>query len=160
MHDLAARLLALGGRALVAPVAREPLLRDLLTRGQVFDAAGAISRRGRRGDCHANAARLWLRRPADLNVVVGYALSDDGLWRAHSWVFDGARVIETTEPRVLYFGCALRAERALAFAAAQIGPDAVVAALARAPGVGEGRRAAVVSSRRRTAKAHSARTSR
>lgn len=132
LKELAARLLALGGRALVAPPGREPHLRLLLGRGRVFDGANAKARRGRAGDCHGNVARLWLRRLADFTVGVGYALSDDGLWRQHSWLLDGARVHETTEPRVLYFGCELGLEHTLAFAAGQLGPEVVVAALTKA----------------------------
>ncbi|MCC6523314.1 MAG: hypothetical protein IT373_11675 [Polyangiaceae bacterium] len=131
LKELAAHLRALGGRALVPPPAREPHLRLLLGRGKVFDGASAKARRGRASDCHGNVARLWLRRLADFTVGVGYALSDDGLWRQHSWLLDGARVLETTEPRVLYFGCELGLERSLAFAAGQLGPEVVVAALAK-----------------------------
>ena len=44
----------------------------------------------------------------------GYALSEDGLWRCHSWVVQPmartVRVWETTVKRVAYFGVVLTSE--------------------------------------------------
>ena len=42
-----------------------------------------------------------------IGVGTGYALSDDGLWRSHSWVLTKKRIIETTVSRVKYLGLAL-----------------------------------------------------
>ena len=48
--------------------------------------------------------------------MTGYALSDDGLWRQHSWLIakPGRRwtVIETTCRRLLYYGVVLTEEEA------------------------------------------------
>jgi hypothetical protein len=63
-------------------------------------------------------SRLWLESPERFQIVTGYALSDDGLWRRHTWALEGERVIETTEPRVLYFGVRLEKEGAARFAKA------------------------------------------
>ena len=52
-------------------------------------------------------------------VCTGYALSDDGMWRQHSWCIDKrprtTKIIETTEPRVLYFGYVLNDEETKRF---------------------------------------------
>ena len=48
------------------------------------------------------------------NDATGYALSADGMWRQHSWLIHrkprSNRVVETTEPRILYFGFAMTLE--------------------------------------------------
>jgi hypothetical protein len=64
----------------------------------------------------ANAVALW-RHGEAVAIGTGYALSDDALWREHSWAWDrqGA-VIETTEPRVRYFGLRFEGEQADWFA--------------------------------------------
>lgn len=47
-------------------------------------------------------------------IATGYALSEDGLWRCHSWVVQPmartVRVWETTVKRVAYFGVVLTSE--------------------------------------------------
>ena len=47
--------------------------------------------------------------------MTGYALSDDGLWRSHSWVVTDEVLYETTVARELYFGIELEEEEALWF---------------------------------------------
>ena len=61
--------------------------------------------KGAPNGCHKNSAKLWSEGKG--KIVTGYALSDDGLWRQHSWVNAGNQLIETTEPRVIYFGYTL-----------------------------------------------------
>lgn len=54
--------------------------------------------------CHDNVAEL---AAVDLNLAwyFGYGLSDDGMWRIHSWgVTDDGRIVETTENRLAYVG--------------------------------------------------------
>jgi len=58
-------------------------------------------------ECHANAARLWAQSRGSEKIWTGFALSTDGLWRQHSWADDGHGIIETTEPRISYFGVGL-----------------------------------------------------
>lgn len=62
--------------------------------------------------CHDNLQCLWENMEVD-DVYIGYALSEGGMWRSHSW---GVRmvpgddteseweVIETTVPRLMYWG--------------------------------------------------------
>ena len=102
-------------------------LDDILERGVVFDGNNAIEKTGRRGACHQNSILLWNKDPHNVRIATGYALSADGLWRQHSWCVtsnnktlpvdhldvissDLWRVIETTTPRVCYFGFILSSE--------------------------------------------------
>ena len=64
--------------------------------------------------CHENAANLVISDPDNLVLETGYALSDDGLWRQHSWVVTRRKsaVIETTVQRYRYFGIPLPVEAA------------------------------------------------
>jgi hypothetical protein len=115
--DLQTRLLALGGEAAVFGVAPK-LIELLLERGSVFYGESR-SYKGRRGRCHYNAARLWAISPESRQLVTGFALSDDGCWRPHSWVLQPAKgkppILETTEKRVLYFGAVLTPDEAERF---------------------------------------------
>ena len=111
LHELRRRLLRLGGVQLVAPRDGEADLEALLDFGVAFPGRAKL-RRGRRSDCHDNAGRLYAKAPERTRIVTGYALSDDGLWRQHSWALVDDRLVETTEPRELYFGFLLPAERA------------------------------------------------
>lgn len=74
-------------------VAREGVILD----GKTFKRIGMEPR-----NCHGNAARLGSE--VDAKVWTGWALSQDGCWRPHSWAEFGGQFIETTEPRVAYFG--------------------------------------------------------
>jgi hypothetical protein len=61
-------------------------------------------------ECHENAARVALSRKWE--CWTGLALSDDGIWRVHSWarVPSTGTLIETTVPRVKYLGVKLNTE--------------------------------------------------
>ena len=75
------------------------------------------SERGEPSNCHRNAADAWKRSRSKDKIAVGtgYALSKDGVWRPHSWLFRetkiGVAIYETTEPRIAYFGAILSKER-------------------------------------------------
>lgn len=100
--SLCERLIALGGWAVcVRDIALAPVL---LAEGSDVPGAGAEMRRGRPSDCHENCREL-VRRDPSLVWHYGYALSEDGMWREHSWCVkpDGG-IIETTVGRVAYFG--------------------------------------------------------
>ena len=115
------RLLGVGGAMLVAPPdGIEEDLEGMLARGEAFDGRNALLRVGRPIACHANSAALWETRPERYTICTGYALSGDGLWRQHSWVLDGylKRLVETTKPRLAYFGYRLDGLEAEVFAAA------------------------------------------
>jgi len=101
------KLLAQGGTHMVYRL--EPDLEPLLLRGEVFDELAELVP-GELHTCHANAALLWNENREALALVTGYALSEDDLWRQHSWLLrkqptvEQSRLIETTAKRVTYFG--------------------------------------------------------
>jgi hypothetical protein len=75
--------------------------------------------------CHGNALGLWLASGGGVRVATGYALSDDGLWRQHSWALVDGRLVETTPcPRLRYFGFELSHAEAEEFATLCFGADA------------------------------------
>ncbi|MFC7246118.1 hypothetical protein ACFQO7_26885 [Catellatospora aurea] len=101
-------LLSFGGSLVVPPVIPESDLDELLARGSAF---GTVVRRvqGDVGECHRNVAMLWIDRTID-SIGTGYALSDDGLWRQHSWGIDAeGALVETTDERRAYVGIVLPA---------------------------------------------------
>jgi hypothetical protein len=107
-------LLAIGGVRLgVLPTDQDF---SVLQRGKSFDAAAAKLRRMERSRCHSNAASLWCQSRKRIRIASGYALSEDGIWRRHSWGSDSGRVIETTVERVAYFGYELDDSESLPFA--------------------------------------------
>jgi hypothetical protein len=114
-HRFAATVLRHGGTHVVPPLRPDPLMELLRTEGRPFPG-DAVVQEGAPSDCHRNAVALW-RAGTAVAIGTGYALSDDGLWREHSWAVgaDG-RVIETTEKRIVYFGVVFADERAAWFA--------------------------------------------
>lgn len=102
-RTLKAALLDIGGWAACVPVV-EPDLEKILKRGRRF-AGKSTTMRGEPCSCHANSSALWSENRDRCSICTGYALSRDGMWRQHSWVYthDGI-VVETTEKRVQYFG--------------------------------------------------------
>lgn len=111
-----------GGDEVVPPATPDPLIETIGERGTVTGCDAVVSMRGVKSECHANAVALWRRRDA-VAIGTGYALSDDGLWREHSWAWDDQdRVIETSEARRRYFGVRFAGSDAEWFAS-MISPD-------------------------------------
>lgn len=96
-------LLDIGGWGACIPHI-EPDLLKILERGRRFPGRSKMMR-GEPCRCHSNSAACWDENRELCRICTGYALSRDGMWRQHSWVYtnDGA-VVETTEKRVAYFG--------------------------------------------------------
>jgi hypothetical protein len=86
----------------------EPDLDKLISRGKLFKNK-IILKQMDFSHCHENAAKLWFKNK-NLKIVTGWALSDDGLWRQHSWILKNNTIIETTEIREKYFGVILTEE--------------------------------------------------
>lgn len=113
-------LLKMGGQFALLPMLEEDL-DSLLGRGQLWGATGKMMR-GAPSRCHSNSCFLFeANQHLDMAVATGYALSDDGLWRQHSWCVQRNRkghtlVVETTEPRLLYFGYVMDLQETRQFA--------------------------------------------
>lgn len=85
--------------------------------------------KGEPSQCHTNSAMLWeanksrtLEGPyrEELALATGYAMSEDGLWRQHSWCVlrtpARVKVVETTVPKVAYYGFVMTHAEAERFA--------------------------------------------
>src|SRR5205823_2585716 len=97
----------------------EPHLDILLERGRTFPSEGHVKVWGQARCCHQNSLLYYathhtLRFKGPCEVVTGYGLIN-GLWRQHSWVWDGERVIETTVSRTVYFGVILTPSEVMDF---------------------------------------------
>ena len=119
MEELYDLLLSFAGR-FVVPVGIEEDLEEILERGRLFGPTDNLVA-GERGQCHRNSARLWKDLTQDLpdnqgtSLVTGYALSPDGLWRQHTWIWTGEETVESTVPRILYFGYPMSRQEAERF---------------------------------------------
>jgi hypothetical protein len=104
MRRLKVILLRFGGELLVAPPKLDPDVPALLVFG--FLMSGPVNLKCmRENSCHQNVASIWkTRRFGIVGVATGYALSDDGLWRQHTWGILRNGVLETTKERTKYFG--------------------------------------------------------
>lgn len=100
-------LLSVGGKQLVPPPGESNEIVHLIESGFVMEHPVTV-RIMQSNRCHLNSVELFATGKAT-GLGTGYALSDDGLWRQHSWAFkrqkDGTnRIIETTSLRDRYFG--------------------------------------------------------
>lgn len=107
MPELRSRLLALGGEEVCLPTFEEDLLK-ILERGQLWFGNRTLLKRGKPSRCHENSSILWSKDQEKLALCTGYALSEDGMWRQHSWLVKISpkynKIIETTVPRIAYYG--------------------------------------------------------
>jgi len=104
-----AHLLSHGGHDVVPPIHPETNLVELLLHAHVRPGDDARHAPGAPSDCHDNVLALLATGTTPCGLPVGtawtgYALSDDGLWRQHSWADSDGTVIETTAPRTAYAG--------------------------------------------------------
>jgi len=120
-------LLSHGGEFAILPTI-ESDLDAIITRGYIQAGWSLRMMRGRACQCHANSAELYDNNRPRLKLVTGYAMSDDGIWRQHTWLVDTQhvvhrrrkqfRIIETTTPRRRYFGFQLNDDEAEDFVSA------------------------------------------
>ncbi|HEY6236342.1 MAG TPA: hypothetical protein VIW69_14685 [Candidatus Elarobacter sp.] len=108
LDELKRRLLSIGGWAVVLRE-QEPDLDAILSRGVLLSGDDAVQDVAEDSQCHFNSGMQHLLNPKGRAIMTGYALSDDGTWRQHSWIYDraGDAVVETTEKRVGYLGVLL-----------------------------------------------------
>ena len=98
------KLLAIGGNR-VAWLPIEPHLSALIKDGQSFSLDKRKKTSGEVNHCHANAARLFLKKK-NVSIVTGYTLNSE-VWIQHSWGYDGKKIIETTSLFDAYYGVIL-----------------------------------------------------
>ena len=117
LKPLQDKLLLLGGDW----VALEPECdaEALLNKGRLFKGRITFKRMASH-NCHGNCAQLWINKPDTYKIATGWALSNDGIWRQHSWLLKRNAIIETTEPRAMYYGIVLDFEAAANFSCANI----------------------------------------
>lgn len=113
---LAEQLLNNGGEAVVILFVEEAFCSVMIRYGKIATYNSISFDLGEPRQCHANSASLWSARQDELTLVTGYGLSDDKLWRRHSWLINQEQnLLETTEARVKYLGISLSAKQAAAF---------------------------------------------
>jgi hypothetical protein len=141
------KLVAIGGDILVfAPPDMKPnpefnqqWVLWQLEHGQLMDSPVTLKRKEKSG-CHRNVATIWRRKQYGIGgICSGYGLSDDGLWRAHTWgILPDGGLLETTEKREKYFGLVQVGEMADMFADMALGEVAGKKPVARSVQAHEG----------------------
>jgi hypothetical protein len=116
MKQLKSLLLSFGGDFVVAPPKADPDVPRLLRSG--FLMSGPIlTKLMKTSMCHQNVSTVWTKGQKGLiGIATGYALSDDDLWRQHTWGLMRDGVLESTEARLKYFGILLQDAAADSFA--------------------------------------------
>jgi hypothetical protein len=114
MENLKRKLLSYGGYAVIL-AHPEPHFYQIMSRGVLDTGSMAVMRPMERSGCHRNVFSLWKANSEKITICTGWALSDDGCWRQHSWARQNNEIIETTTPRVAYFGFELTPQEAQTF---------------------------------------------
>jgi hypothetical protein len=117
-EDLKDLLLGLGGSACILKE-KEPDKDKILLRGFLYVPESGQFWEGLDNECHSNAA--WAYREHGFRIATGYALSEDGAWRQHSWnLNEHDHVLESTEVRLAYYGFILTSDEAATFVQANL----------------------------------------
>jgi len=97
------KLLSIGGEEVC--LCYESDLDEIFERGQFFKGKSKMIK-GRPCRCHTNVGYLFDEHPNVFRVATGWALSEDGVWRQHSWAINitNNTLIETTVKRKAYYG--------------------------------------------------------
>ena len=124
-------LICTGTELMVPPLEPDKDINLLIAWGQRRGGT-SVFLQGANNQCHENAARLLVSGRAS-GIATGYALSEDGLWRAHSTGWDGRKgktpILETTMKRVAYFSVVLSPLGSWAFALSNADMGEVTAAM-------------------------------
>lgn len=108
------RLTGIGGRAVSIPKSlRDEHLVDLIRNGQGLGGIETLYKMEPH-QCHKNTSLLYDDGKVDF-IVTGYALSEDGFWRQHTWGLRDGKFIETTAKRTYYYGVILNDDQAEKF---------------------------------------------
>jgi hypothetical protein len=104
LKPLQDRLLSLGGDWVA--LQPEPDLEYLLEKGHLIKGKVKMQLMAP-CQCHRNCAQIWDSNPKKYQIATGWALSEDGIWRQHTWLLCGKNIIETTQQRKQYYGIVL-----------------------------------------------------
>jgi len=99
------KLLEFGGEE-ACMVFSEENVDNILNKGEFWYGDKCLKIKGEDSRCHSNSAYLWETNKDKVVLCTGYALSEDGMWRQHSWCIEikSGIIIETTVKRIGYFG--------------------------------------------------------
>lgn len=119
LFDLKEQLLSYAGETVCLPNI-DPQIDILLSRGQLWYGDIIKLKKMKTSRCHENSFNIWDKDKENSKIVTGYALSKDSMWRSHSWIITkynngNIKIIETTEPRELYFGVILTEKESYKF---------------------------------------------
>jgi hypothetical protein len=108
IEALKTQLLAIDGRGFqvdwfLDEELRVPEVELLLEAGHLDSTEHLTVRPMDLSDCHRNVRRLVAQDPS-VGWRFGMALSSDDIWRVHSWALKRGRIVETTLPRIRYYG--------------------------------------------------------
>ena len=114
--SLKAKLFAIGGNQISPQPC--PFVSEIASHGVLVELPVKLRQMdGNR--CHHNVGSLWEQRKKYSRlkaIATGYALSEDGMWRWHTWGLAATHILETAVVRLQYFGIPMDAEDADAFA--------------------------------------------
>lgn len=118
-QPLVDKLLSIGGEQVCLPDYEEDF-EKIMERGQIWTGKHSVKMmKGRPSQCHKNSCDLWVNNKDKSVIATGYALSDDGMWRQHSWLIhikpSSVNVIETTVKREAYFGFTMTYDECVEF---------------------------------------------
>ncbi len=122
---LCSHLLSLGGKIVALEFVESPnFCKTLVELGQETSCKNLEIYQGESRQCHITSAVLWSKNRKTYNLFTGFGLSEDGVWRRHSWIVTNKGVlIETTVPREKYFGLSLNAVLAELFLQIYLGSN-------------------------------------
>lgn len=113
------KILTFGGEEVCLPRTEDDL--DAIeSDSQFWYGHNVMLRKGQPSHCHQNIACQYLGNPKHLKICTGYALTDDGIWRQHTWGLFTYKtkpdlIVESTIPRLAYYGVVLTDEQAKQF---------------------------------------------
>ncbi|MBQ8806613.1 MAG: hypothetical protein IJZ68_09245 [Bacteroidaceae bacterium] len=118
LFELRDRLLKFGGEEVCLPAYDEDVFK-IMERGQLWYGDRIHMMKGKPSQCHRNSSYCWEANQDKAVLCTGYALSEDGMWRQHSWLVElrprRNKIVETTVPRIAYFGFGMTTEEARDF---------------------------------------------
>lgn len=106
--SLEKKLRSFAGEIMIYDV--DDYISNVLESGQLWYGEKVYCLEMKQNNCHDNIITFVEEEP-EYPIVVGYALSEYGFWYAHTWSLElednGAIVIESTKPALLYYGIVL-----------------------------------------------------